>query len=139
VWIHQFLTSGIVALSTMTTFLFPPWGSDAVVAAPMPASGSNWIPHAEQRHLLPPPPPLTSYQTPTRRRPTGSKNIQQSSQFLSKHSSTSGAYQVLSIGYFADEENDHVIDDDGDEDNMMLTTIVNDEKTRHYCIYRVTR
>jgi hypothetical protein len=25
VWIHQFLTSGIVALSTMTKFLFPPW------------------------------------------------------------------------------------------------------------------
>jgi hypothetical protein len=114
-------------------------GDDALVAAPMRASGSNWIPHAQQRHLLPPPPPLTSYQTPTRRRETGSKNIQQSSQFLLKHSSTSGAYprpgqdlhsflnQVLSIGYFADEENDHVIDDDDDEDNMMLTTIVNDE------------
>jgi hypothetical protein len=114
-------------------------GDDALVAAPMPASGSNWIPHAQQRHLLPPPPPLASYQTPTRRRPTGSKNMQQSSQFLSKRSSTPSAYprpgqdlhsflnQVLSIGYFADEENDHVIDDDDDDDdNMMLTTTFNE-------------
>jgi hypothetical protein len=78
-------------------------GDDALVAAPMPASldppctatawqrGSNWIPHAQQRFLLPLPPPLTSYQIPTRR-PIGSKNIQQSSQFLSKHSSTSSHF-----------------------------------------------
>jgi hypothetical protein len=26
-------------------------GDDALVAAPMPASGSKWIPHAQQRHL----------------------------------------------------------------------------------------